>query len=189
MRIILKDVGRFWLERLCRPLLMVLAVSVCPSSSFADRGQLEMRVKSAFIYNFTKYITWSDSGKTDTDSNLRICVVKDDEVFELVSETVGGKSTQGRIIEVLHLRDRTEASQCHLAYVLDSRLEEDWRQEMGGAGLVTVGDGGGFVDKGGVFGFVIVNEGVRFEINLAAAEKKGLTISSKLLSLAQRVIY
>jgi hypothetical protein len=49
-----------------------------------------------------------------------------------------------------------------------------------------VGDSDQFVRSGGVIGFVISNETVRFVINLNAMERSGLRISSRMLSLAVR---
>jgi len=45
----------------------------------------------------------------------------------------------------------------------------------------------GFAQSGGVINFVTVEKKIRFEINLDAAERADLKISSKLLRLAQIV--
>ena len=164
-------------------------VLLLPMTVQAEKAQLELRVKSAFIYNFTKYITWQEfPGNSDADS-LRICVVRDRDVYDLMRETIARKPSQGRIVDVVLLRDRVDMRDCHVAYVPESRTTQDWRSELQSTGLVTVGEGSQFVDDGGVFGFVIVDDKIRFEINLALAERKGLKISSKLLSLAKRVVY
>jgi hypothetical protein len=54
--------------------------------------------------------------------------------------------------------------------------------------VLTVGETKDFAAKGGVIGFVVEKKKVRFEINLAAAKRAKLKISSKLLRLAKRVI-
>jgi hypothetical protein len=50
-----------------------------------------------------------------------------------------------------------------------------------------VGDSDQFSRGGGVIGFVINNETVRFVINLKAMELSGLKISSRMLSLAMQL--
>jgi hypothetical protein len=45
-----------------------------------------------------------------------------------------------------------------------------------------------FVKAGGIIGFVVLGERLRFEINEGAAEKSKLKISARLLELAYRVI-
>jgi hypothetical protein len=44
------------------------------------------------------------------------------------------------------------------------------------------------LDAGGVVNFVLVDQRVRFEVSLPAAERSGVTISSELLSVAYRVL-
>ena len=54
--------------------------------------------------------------------------------------------------------------------------------------ILTVGETDGFLESGGIINFITEEDKVRFEINAAAAKKRGLRISSKLLRLAKRVI-
>jgi hypothetical protein len=54
------------------------------------------------------------------------------------------------------------------------------------ANILTVSEGetDDFIKAGGMINLVIVDNKIRFQINDNAAKKAGLTISSKLLSLA-----
>jgi len=54
--------------------------------------------------------------------------------------------------------------------------------------VLTVGETDGFVGVGGMIGFLLQDNRVRFEINLAAAESARLKIGSRLLMLAQTVV-
>jgi hypothetical protein len=54
-------------------------------------------------------------------------------------------------------------------------------------GILSVGETDGFATDGGVINFKLDDGRVRFEINVDAAEREQLHISSKLLSLAQIV--
>jgi len=53
--------------------------------------------------------------------------------------------------------------------------------------VLTVSDAPGFAAHGGMMGFATEGTRVRFEVNLSRAEKSGLKLSAKLLSLAQIV--
>ena len=53
---------------------------------------------------------------------------------------------------------------------------------------MTVGQTRGFVTKGVIINFVMVDNRIRFEINLNSGEEAGLKISSKLLNLATNVV-
>jgi hypothetical protein len=54
-----------------------------------------------------------------------------------------------------------------------------------GRSILTVGDTEGFAQSGGIIRFVTENNRIRFRINVDAAEAAHLTISSKLLRLAE----
>jgi hypothetical protein len=54
--------------------------------------------------------------------------------------------------------------------------------------ILTVGEIPGFLEKGGIMNFVAENNKVRFEANIIAAKRAKLTLRSKLLRLAKRVI-
>ena len=52
--------------------------------------------------------------------------------------------------------------------------------------VLTVSDADDFTKQGGIIQLRLVDRKIRFEINVDAAERAGLNISSKLLSLATR---
>jgi hypothetical protein len=54
--------------------------------------------------------------------------------------------------------------------------------------VLTVGETDDFIRQGGMILLSVENERIRFEINLATAERAGLKMSAKLLLLAKTVI-
>ena len=53
--------------------------------------------------------------------------------------------------------------------------------------VLTVGESAEFQELGGMIRFVLQDSKVRFDVNLSAARKAGLTIRSQLLGLARAV--
>ena len=53
--------------------------------------------------------------------------------------------------------------------------------------MLTVGEGEEFLRNGGMIAFVIEERRVRFNIDQAAAERAGLTLSARLLNVAKSV--
>jgi YfiR/HmsC-like len=53
--------------------------------------------------------------------------------------------------------------------------------------ILTVSDADGFTQRGGIVRFVTQNDHVKLRINVEAAKAAGLTISSKLLRVADTV--
>ena len=55
------------------------------------------------------------------------------------------------------------------------------------SGVLTIGEAEGFAAQGGIINFKMEEGRVRFEINVEAATRENLRISSKLLTLAEIV--
>jgi hypothetical protein len=58
-------------------------------------------------------------------------------------------------------------------------------EELKGRSILTVGESDDFAANGGIINFKLKDARVRIEIDTAAADRAGLRISSKLLSLAE----
>jgi len=69
----------------------------------------------------------------------------------------------------------------------DARKSTQLLAALRGAPVLTVGDGARFAELGGVAQLVLEQDRMRFAVNVAAAERAGVRLSSKLLSLASIV--
>jgi hypothetical protein len=78
---------------------------------------------------------------------------------------------------------------CHVLYLagLDAKRAQPILDELKGAPVLTVGDREQFAQSGGVAGLFVEQGRMRFAINLEAAQRCRLRISSRLLSLAKIV--
>jgi hypothetical protein len=59
---------------------------------------------------------------------------------------------------------------------------------LGSLPVLTVGDVSEFAQAGGMIGMRIEDNRVRFDVNLAAAQRAGLTLNSQMLKLAGQVL-
>ena len=165
------------------PALVVLCVSV----SAAGRAQsVESKVKAAFLYNFVKYVTWPSSAFDGGSSPIVIGIVGNDSLGGALESVVEGKTAGGRRILVKHLRWSDDLSDCQELFVPASETGSVSRLEpLRGKPVLIVGESAGFARKHGAINFTIEEGRVRFEISESSATQRGLTISSKLLSLAK----
>jgi hypothetical protein len=78
---------------------------------------------------------------------------------------------------------------CQIIFISKSEKENLGAiiDSLGGANILTVGDWEGFAKQGGIIGFVLEGDKVRFEINAGAARRAGLGIDLRLLKVALRV--
>ena len=153
----------------------------------APDESLEYRVKAAYLLNFTRYVEWPTPPASN--SRLSICVMGTDPFGRILDATVAGRTVQGRPLEVRRVQSAPEARGCEVVFI----SREKWRRDPEGlkaladAGSLTVGESEQFARSGGVIGFVIRDETVRFVINAAARDRAGLRISSRMLSLAAAI--
>jgi YfiR/HmsC-like len=169
-------------------LLFVTAIlALLPQASAQEIS--EYQVKAAFLYNFTKFIDWPPLPGSPGKKPFEICVFGDDPFRGELENIVEGKSVNGQVLAVRHIKKVEDAQGCRIAFISSSekgRLRPILNA-LRGAGVLTVGDTEGFAEMGGVINFTLVDNRVHFEINLEAANVQKLKISSRLLRLAQIV--
>lgn len=171
------------------PLLAAVVATIISGSAAAvpQRTASEPDVKAAFLYNFTRYVTWPDGIPPDAEP-FRVCVVADRQTTEAIQRTMAGETVNARPTETHVPRTPEEVKRCQLLFLgrdAEERSKPLLKAALG-APVLVVGDGESFPARGGAIGFVIEEGKVRFDIRSRNAERNGLSISSRLLSVARR---
>ncbi|HKY33832.1 MAG TPA: YfiR family protein [Candidatus Polarisedimenticolia bacterium] len=169
------------------PILLWLLVGGWPATAQDDPGPLEYRVKAGYLLNFARYVEWP--GGPGAAEPLRICVLGEDPFGPVLDRAVEGRTVNGRIVSAERVPRAEAASGCQVVFVglWDDREERAALAALDGSPVLTVGESSGFLERGGSIQFVTVEDTVRFEVNLAAAHRAGLKISSRMLSYARQV--
>jgi len=169
--------------------LVLLFGAVLPRPALGDAPPTkEYEVKAAFLFNFTKFVTWSDEETADAGKPFVIAVIGDDPFGEALT-VLESKTAQGRPIVVQRVSGVASLKNCRMLFVSSSvgdRLPSILRAAHA-RNILTVGDMDRFARRGGVIGLVLAGDRVGFEVNTESARQAGLTISSKLLSLAKAI--
>jgi hypothetical protein len=169
----------------CKSSLLMAAVLVTTNAT--AQAVDEYRVKAAFVFNFAKFIQWpTEAFKTPSDP-LVICVVGQDQMANSLRETVNGNAIDGRPVVIRQIAIGQGPCDCHILFVGTSAMKGFRSHAKEPTGVLTVGETPGFAVDGGAINLRLEDGRIRFEINVAAAERQQLHISSKLLSLAQVV--
>lgn len=170
--------------RALRGLALVLALA---GAAFAPaQSTREYDLKAVFLYNFATFIEWPEEAFAGPDDPFVIGVLGVDPFGAALDEVVAGERVKHRRLTVRRLATLTEARACHILFISSSereRLREVLR-EVSGRPILTVADSPRFIDAGGMIGFATGTR-VRLHVNATAARQAGLTISSKLLRVAQ----
>jgi hypothetical protein len=149
----------------------------------------EHHVKAAFLYNFAKFVEWPPQTFKTRQDPVSICVLGQDSFQKTLEEAVNGKLLEGRRFAVRQIDDLEPKCDCQILFVPSSqrRRFRSMAANLRGSGVLTVGEAPGFAEEGGVINFKLEGDRLRFEINVEAAERERLRISSKLLTLAEIV--
>ncbi len=167
---------------------LVAAIALlCPCSSRAADQSLEYRVKAAFLLNFTKFIEWPPTAFAQPDSPIAICVMGEDPFGATLDLMVSGEVVNGRKVVARRIKSGPSPHSCQVMFIGGPQKDVATILADSGPGVLTVGEGEAFVHDGGVIAFIIEDRRVRFGINQAAAQRAGLKLSSKLLSVAKSV--
>ena len=145
---------------------------------------LEYQVKASYIYNLIQFIQWPADSIGD---EFQICVFGAHRFGDAL-DALEGNRLDDRPLKVRYLRDLAEANSCQVVF-FTAALGQRTPQLLRAApadNLLTIGETRSFTDEGGIVGLIKVGGKVKFEINEAAAQRAGLTISAQLLRLAIR---
>jgi hypothetical protein len=173
--------------------LAVLLVTVSSTPPRA-RGELsstgEYDVKAAFLFHFAQFVEWPTGTFKDASSPLTYCTVGGDPFSGALDQSLSGKTIGARPLRVQHFKLPRETQNCQVLFVgaAENKLLAETMATVGGRPILTVGETEHFAADGGVIGFVVEANKIRFEVNLEAAEKANLKISARLLALAKTVI-
>ena len=172
---------------------LLTAITALMSSLLLVQGESprtsEYQLKAVFLFNFVQFVDWPPSAAQDSQPPLLIGILGDDPFGSFLDETVRGERVGARSIQVRRYRRIADIEACNILF--NSRSESERVPEILSAvknrPVLTVSDGDGFASQGGIIQFFTDKNRIRIRINLDAAEAANLTISSKLLRVAEVV--
>ncbi len=154
--------------------------------SAAASSASEYEVKAAMIYNFAVFIEWPPQSFTSPIESMSVCVAGEDPFGKALEANISGKTVRGREMQVRRTVRISDLQTCHIVFISQSERKKlpEILEAVGTAGVLTIRDMKDFASQGGMIEFRTDHEKVRFMINPKAAQRAGLKISYKLLSLA-----
>jgi YfiR/HmsC-like len=167
---------------------------LCVAGAGGVRGQgnasSEYQVKAAFLFHFAQFVDWPPEAFKGADSPITYCTAGGDPFEGGLDASLMGKTIGGRPVRVLHFKEAAESQGCQILFlgIADKKVVSATLGKLNGSPVLTVGESEHFAQGGGMIGFFLEDNKVRFEINVEAAEHAKLKISARLLALAKTVI-
>jgi hypothetical protein len=149
----------------------------------------EFQVKAAYLYNFGRFVQWPDQSTGDQAESFEICVLGADPFGPALDATLAGGTINGRNVSAKRIAKPQDIDSCRILFISsseESHLKEDLAA-LDKTRVLTVSDIPRFSERGGMIGFILEGNRVRFDVNLDSAQGAGLTLSSELLKVATNV--
>ena len=140
-------------------------------------------LKAAFIYNFTKYVSWSNN---DTSHTFNISIIGESDIAFPLEEIAQKRKVGDREIKIYRPKDINSIPQSHILFISSSESDSlsHILSVINQSNTLTVSDSDGFAKMGVGINFIFKNGKIGFELNQKAIDRVGLSVSSQLKKLA-----
>ncbi|MGQ0656203.1 MAG: YfiR family protein [Betaproteobacteria bacterium] len=169
-----------------RVLLVIVAAAHALLTPRLAAAQAEHEVKAAFLVRFLSFVEWPESAFARPESPMVIGGIGADDVLGALQETAPGRVAHARPVTARRVNKGEPPAGVHLLFV--GRSASAMLAKIGSPpGVLVVAETEGGLERGATVNFLRREGRVRFEVALDTAQKQGLRISSRMLSLAQSV--
>ncbi|HTD69952.1 MAG TPA: YfiR family protein [Gemmatimonadales bacterium] len=171
------------LLRAITALLLVCAARLEAQAAKASEAQ----VKAVFLFNFAQFVDWPPEAVPDSQAPLVIGILGGDPFGDFLDATVRGERRGARPFVVQRYQRVEDITRCDILFINRSAgaQPEEILARLKNRPILTVSDADRFAERGGMIRFVTDRSRIRLQINPEAAEAAHLTISSKLLRVAE----
>lgn len=145
----------------------------------------ETDLKAALVYNFALFTEWETGGAEPAGRSFTICYAGPEAAAAFAQ--IATKSIRTRPIVVRPIAAEGPYEGCQIAYWDGSNARRALPKNAG-HGVLTIGTGAEFLQRGGMIEMHFEETRIVFSINAESARAAGLRFSSKLLRLAKNVV-
>jgi hypothetical protein len=165
--------------------VVVCGFSVASNLQAQTPKPTEYEVEAAYLSNFGRFVEWPARAGNATDP-FYVCVLGQDPFGPLLDAALKGETIGGAPMVAKRVAVPEDTAGCRILFIPSSKDSQlsSILAAVATSRILTVGETPGFSRRGGMIQFVLEGNRVRFEINLAAAQRAGLTLSSELLKVA-----
>lgn len=169
----------------CALILLCFIIQVWPWQPCYGDERTEA-IKTAFLYNFAKFTHWNDIPE-NADLHIQIIGV---HPFGKSLSPVASKSIAKHHIKISTLEECNPEQPLHILFISQSHEPSLQRilKSVADKQVLTISDIPNFTDNGGMIELIEKGNNIRFRINLDAARKSDIELSSQMLRLADSVI-
>lgn len=168
--------------------LFILAALLFGARGEAQSPMSESQVKAMFVYNFLKFVEWPAVAHRSGDPFV-VLIIGEGSTADATEQFLESKTIGDQKVHVRRTRWDQPLDGARAAFVVESDGKRLHRilDAAATAGILTIGEGEDFTERGGVIALLVEDRKVRFDVDTTAAQIARLRVSSKLLALTHAV--
>lgn len=149
----------------------------------------EYQVKAVFLFNFSQFVEWPAHCFPSAQSPAVIGILGKDPFGKYLEETISGETINKHPLVLKRFDNVEDIANCHILFIniTDKDKLEQIIQKLKGKNILTVSDTNDFSKLGGMVRLYTKNDKINIQVNLDETKSENLTVSSKLLKLAEIV--
>lgn len=149
----------------------------------------EYQIKAVFLFNFAQFVNWPTKTFAGPDEAFCIGILGDDPFGSFLDATVKGEKVDSHPLVIARYSRIEDVKNCQILFICKSEKDRSEKifTYLKNRKILTVGDSDGFLEDGGIISFSTKENKIHLMINPRAAKRANLSISSKVLRLAEIV--
>jgi len=174
----------------CLAIGLALAVGGSCGHAQTDATAAEYRIKAAFLLKFLDFVDWPSTATEPIDTPFLIGVLGSRPLGNALDQAAAGRRLNGHPVQVRVLARDESATALQMLFIgrAEAGSVATIASATNGRPLLLVAESESALAQGAVINFVVVDDKVRFDVSLRAADRAGLKISARLLAVARNVL-
>jgi YfiR/HmsC-like len=166
-------------------LILLGAPSSGPIANAQSSPPSQFDVQAVYLFDFAKFVRWPAGAESGP---IVLCIAAESRYAESLKKIVAGERIDNRAL-VVQLVQRSAEAGCHILFIGATALDrlDSLLSAAAGRPTLTVSDLPGFLDRGGMINLLVIDNRVRFAVDLRPVQRSGISLSSELLKVAVRV--
>jgi len=150
-------------------------------------------LKALYTYKFSKFTQWPYSKLNTNTKRFHFCMLGQNQFSQQMKQISLGKTVQGLPLSIdvfdSGLAPETLLSECHILFISKSERHRlaTILSSLKQSPILTISDIDEFSNQGGMITLAEDQGKIRFQINPKAIQLAGVSISSKIMELAEIV--
>jgi hypothetical protein len=168
-----------------RTIVAAVWLLIAGSSALGQQKPSKYQVEAAYLYNFARFVEWPAKG-TNAPGAFTICVLGEDPFGPTLETTLAGETIGNQRVAARRISSPQMSGDCQILFISSSETNRLNKiiEALDKSAILTVSDIPQFSQRRGMIQFALEENRIRFEVNLTATQRAGLTLSSELLKVA-----